>query len=412
MLSQEFMNQFNASRQAQQKYTGSKQAYKGFDTSVLGQVGQRFDAERKKIMGADSGASFDSNAIQPERVGDFLVAKTADGRYQVFNVKDPSFGTGSTVGDMYDANSKFLGTQQFDTKKSAAHKAMTAATKLGAAAMIGGGIAGGFGVGPFAQGAPAAGAGTAGAGGVSAAGFGDAGLMYAGADAAAAGSLGMGGVGAAGAGAAGAAGGGGFSLGGLLKSGASSMFGGGGGSGGFDWTNLIEPALGIYGASQAGKASDAQVQATRDAAAMFEPWRKGGEFGINKLLTMLGAEGQKKATAAFQADPGYSFRQSEGEKAMTRAAAASGLRGSGKFLKDYTRFNHDLASQEFGNSVNRLLALSGLGQTATGSAADLRTQGGNAQAAGIVGRANSLTDGFSRGYSMFRDNQLMNRMFG
>jgi hypothetical protein len=408
MLSQEFMNQFNASRQAQQQYQSNDRRYTGFDTSILPQVGARFDAERQKIMGADSGTSFDANAITPERVGDFIVAKTADGRFQVFNTKDPTFGTANTVGDMYDASGKFLGTQEFDTKKGALAKAMTAATKLGAAALIGGGIAGGFGVGPLAQGAPAAGAGTAGAGGVSAAGFGDAGLMYAGADAAAAGSLGMGGVGAAGAGAAGAAGGGGFSLGGLLKSGASSMFGG---SGGFDWTNLIEPALGIYGASQAGKAADAQVQATRDAAAMFEPWRKGGEFGINKLMTMLGAQGPDQAKAAFQMDPGYQFRQSEGEKAMTRAAAASGLRGSGKFLKDYTRFNHDLASQEFGNSVNRLLALSGLGQTATGSAADLRTQGGNAQAAGIVGRANSLTDGFSRGFSMYRDNQLMNRLF-
>jgi hypothetical protein len=170
MLSKEFMKQFSEASQARQKYVGSKQAFTGFDTKLLTDAGKKFDTARKQV--ADG--SFSGNAIAPVRSGDFLISQTADGRFQVLNTKDPSYGTKNTIGEMYDASGKFLGTQTFDTKEKAISKLMTAATKIGATSLIGMGIASGFGVGPLATGGEAAAgaAGAAGAGAGSGAGAG------------------------------------------------------------------------------------------------------------------------------------------------------------------------------------------------------------------------------------------------
>jgi hypothetical protein len=133
----------------------------------------------------------------------------------------------------------------------------------------------------------------------------------------------------------------------------------------------------------------------------------------------------------FQADPGYAFRLSEGEKAQQRAKAASGSLGSGKYLKDLTDYSQGMASQEFGNAFNRyqanrgfkinaLQSLAGLGQssanTLTGAAGTLGGQigsniigAGNAAAAGQIGTANALTGALGQGVSMYQQNQLLQR---
>jgi hypothetical protein len=135
----------------------------------------------------------------------------------------------------------------------------------------------------------------------------------------------------------------------------------------------------------------------------------------------------------FQSDPGYQFRQSEGEKGLQRAASAQGGIGSGRFLKDAMRFNQGLASQDYGaafdrfnvgqtNIFNRLASASGIGQTAanqTGAAAsNFGSQigsniigAGNALAAGQVGSANAFNNAAGQGASMYQQNQLMNRFF-
>lgn len=85
----------------------------------------------------------------------------------------------------------------------------------------------------------------------------------------------------------------------------------------------------------------------------------------------------------FQADPGYAFRLSEGQKALDRQAAARGGLISGAALKAAQRYGQDAASQEFTNAFNRyqtnrenqlnpLLSLAGRAQVASntlGSAA-------------------------------------------
>lgn len=80
----------------------------------------------------------------------------------------------------------------------------------------------------------------------------------------------------------------------------------------------------------------------------------------------------------FQADPGYQFRMDQGQKAIERAAAARGQYYDPSTVKALNDYSSNMADQTFGdaynrynndqqNIFNRLAAISGIGQTATGS---------------------------------------------
>jgi hypothetical protein len=134
-----------------------------------------------------------------------------------------------------------------------------------------------------------------------------------------------------------------------------------------------------------------------------------------------------------QNDPGYQFRQQQGQQALERSASARGTLLTGGTLKDEQDYAQGLASQEYGNVWNRaftdwgtgynnalsaynqardtffanqdrpfnkLSALAGSGQVAAtnlgtqdtqfvNTGAGLLTGAGNANAAGIIGAANA-----------------------
>lgn len=200
-------------------------------------------------------------------------------------------------------------------------------------------------------------------------------------------------------------------------------------------------ATSLYSANQAGKAADKQVGAARDAAALqneqFQqtredqmPWMKAGERALNKL------EGAVDYTpfdmSQFQADPGYAFRLSEGQKSLDRSAAARGGLISGGALKAATRYGQDMGSQEYTNAFNRyqteraaklqpLQSLAGVGQTtanqlgAAGAAnaanvGNLMTGGAAASAAGQVGQANAFNQGVSSYLNYNQGNNMLNAL--
>ena len=338
--------------------------------------------------------------------------------------------------DVYGNNGQYIGTHQFQNMGGGPvlnaldgfwDKAIPIATMM----FIGGGMAGAAGYGPMAgggttPGAVGSGAGFVGEGAASGIAGWDAALAgspswtAAGGMTAGAGANGMWDVAgsAGGSGAVGGAGGvvppnpfvGGAAstpsnLGNLLKTLGVTGSGGNGLSLGSLAGPVASLVSGYMSSKAAGKAADAQLQGAREAAAMFKPWTDAGGWAIGQGANMLGKNGPEAAKNAFMQSPDYQFRRDEGEKSLTRAAAAAGLRGSGKFLKDFNRFNQDLASTEFGNSLNRLLAVAGMGQTATGSSADYRTQAANAAAAGAVGKANSWTNALTQGASMYNNYQ-------
>lgn len=156
----------------------------------------------------------------------------------------------------------------------------------------------------------------------------------------------------------------------------------------------------------------------------------------------------------FEADPGYAFRVSEGEKGMQNQLAASGLNASGRALKEMERFRQNQGSQEYGNFFNRRLSQYqqgeqdkqnylgrifqmagygpqsvntsvGAGQTTGGNVANVNantanalsniTMQGGANAANIAGQRtaninNAIQGGLSN-YQSYRQQQNMNNLF-
>lgn len=110
------------------------------------------------------------------------------------------------------------------------------------------------------------------------------------------------------------------------------------------------------------------------------PFREAGYRTLSQIMSGIQPGGefdQRFNASAFQQDPGYQFRLEQGQKALDRAAAASGSMYSGAQLKALAGYNSGQASQEYNNAYNRftndqgmrfnrLASVAGLGQTALG----------------------------------------------
>lgn len=192
----------------------------------------------------------------------------------------------------------------------------------------------------------------------------------------------------------------------------------------------------------AGKAAETQAAAADRAAELqqqqFErqvelqaPWRQAGERALGKLEAA--SEYTPFGMAQFQADPGYGFRFSQGQKALERSAAARGGLISGNTGGALQRFGQEMGSQEYQNAFNRyqaerqarlgpLQSLAGVGQTsvnALGQAGQAYATGmgeaigasGQARASGYAGQANALNSALSGGANMYMQGQMLNRMY-
>jgi hypothetical protein len=191
-------------------------------------------------------------------------------------------------------------------------------------------------------------------------------------------------------------------------------------------------------AQQAADVQRSQFEQTREDQA---PYRQAGYNALAELQRTAGnVPGAFRFGAGdYQADPGYAFRLSEGQKALDRQAAARGGLISGGALKAAQRYGQEMGSQEFGNAYNRALtgyntdvarenqlynrqaALAGIGQTSTNlvgqagqnyatNVGNLMTGAGAAQAAGQVGMANALTGGLGTYLNYTQGNALLNAL--
>lgn len=130
--------------------------------------------------------------------------------------------------------------------------------------------------------------------------------------------------------------------------------------------------------------------------------------------------------SAFYQSPDYQFRLGQGLSAVQGSAAAQGGLYSGNALRAINEFAQGSAASEFGNYVNRQLALAGMGQAATtqaGNAAmttgtnvsNLLIGQGNARASGIIGQTNAITGGvndLASLYGMYRGGYFGNGRAG
>jgi hypothetical protein len=82
-------------------------------------------------------------------------------------------------------------------------------------------------------------------------------------------------------------------------------------------------------------------------------------------------------TANLEKIPGYQFRLNQGQKATNAMSSAQGDVLSGQGIKRLQENAQGLASQEYGNEFNRLLALSGIGQNAATAQGNLSVGAGS-----------------------------------
>ena len=169
-------------------------------------------------------------------------------------------------------------------------------------------------------------------------------------------------------------------------------------------------------ARDAANAANAGVQSSIDlqrrmyeeGVARQQPFYQAGVNALPEYVSGIGQGGELVrgfTQADYQADPGYAFRLSEGQKALDRSAAARGGLISGSALKAAQRYGQDMASQEFGNAYNRfrdtqglrrnaLAGVTGFAPTAAGamnaSGQNYATNAGNAMMGQGENTANSL----------------------
>lgn len=121
---------------------------------------------------------------------------------------------------------------------------------------------------------------------------------------------------------------------------------------------------------------------------LYQPMASGGQSAFNALLDATGAngaDGNARATSAFQAGPGYEFTKSQGLDALTSLASARGMLGSRNLDADTMKYATGLADQTFGNYVSRLqgvmptyqAGVAGQAQGLTGQAQASQTYGQN-----------------------------------
>ena len=165
----------------------------------------------------------------------------------------------------------------------------------------------------------------------------------------------------------------------------------------------------LISSSASKKAAKAQVQSADQAIAEqrrqydqtradLAPWRQAGGQAIQQGFAML------QPGYDYKTSPGYDFRFSEGQRAVESGGAARGMLMSGGTLKDLARFGDGLASQDYNDQFNRMMAVASggqqaatngaqLGQQAQNNIGSLLTQQGNARASGYIGTANAINGG-------------------
>ena len=124
----------------------------------------------------------------------------------------------------------------------------------------------------------------------------------------------------------------------------------------------------MYGVSRSTGAAPSTGPSSKLYSQFGLDGRGGGDY-YNQPDAVGGTSGRTAGFDGFQASPGYQFRLSEGLKAIERSASSNGTLRGGATMKAIGRYADGTASAEYENFANRLAALAGVGQSATGSTA-------------------------------------------
>lgn len=159
---------------------------------------------------------------------------------------------------------------------------------------------------------------------------------------------------------------------------------------------LGSTALQSYMADRAAdRASDVQQAQYDQTRADFAPWRAAGQDALGQLMQGVG---QQPTAEEVMNTPGYQFGLQQGQQAIDRQIARGGgrisgaaIKAAGRFGTDYATSGYNAAYQRGQDRLNRLAAIAGLGQTATGASAAAGANSANAISGLVAG--NNLAQG-------------------
>jgi hypothetical protein len=149
----------------------------------------------------------------------------------------------------------------------------------------------------------------------------------------------------------------------------------------------------------------------RDATAAWDPMIQRGQTGTDAYMAAMGlgpqgAEGMNN----FRNTPGYEFARDQGLDAINRTAAARGMLAGGNTSADLMKYGTGLADQTYGNYLTRLNPLmemynkgiSGQVQGLTNQA-NLATGQGTAEANLYTGRGNNIGNVYGKIAGSYED---------
>jgi hypothetical protein len=110
----------------------------------------------------------------------------------------------------------------------------------------------------------------------------------------------------------------------------------------------------------------------------------------------MGPEAQAQAYASYQESPGQGYLREQGERAITRNAAATGGLQGGNVLQELQRHGIGLAAQDFNDSFNRLGSLSSMGQNSANLLGGLQFNAGSRVGDYAYGTGQALSGGRTR----------------
>ncbi|MTH33063.1 hypothetical protein GL279_00425 [Paracoccus limosus] len=177
----------------------------------------------------------------------------------------------------------------------------------------------------------------------------------------------------------------------------------------------------LIGASASKRAARSQERSAEAAAAVqkeiyddtskkFAPYLSAGNLGLEAYMSEMGLGPAPtiggKPYGGFTETPGYQFQLQQGQDSINALAGAKGGLHSGATLKALSGYNQGLASQEYGNYLNRLSGLTNMGTSAAANqasagqayatnAGNALMAGGQAAAAGAINGANAITGGIN-----------------
>ena len=171
-----------------------------------------------------------------------------------------------------------------------------------------------------------------------------------------------------------------------ISAGAAALIGAGvGAAGSLISGSMQSDAIGDASATQAASTAAGIAENRRQYDLTREDYRPFREGGLRSFNTAEAEIGRMPTAQEVMSQPGYQFGLQQGQQALDRKAAAGGGRVSGAALKaaseygtNYAATGYNAEYQRRQDRLNRLQALAGFGQTATGGSATAGANSTNA----------------------------------